>query len=125
MIATVTGPDFLALQVRDIERSAQFYEAHLGLTRAPQSPPGAVVFATDPIPFAVREPLPGVILDEVQPRPGAGIALWMHAPDSQALHDDLATAGIEILTPPTDGPFGRMFTLLDPDGYAVTIHDQA
>src|SRR5690606_40719149 len=43
---TVTGPDFLALQVRDLEASAAFYETHLGLTRAPASPPGAVVFQT-------------------------------------------------------------------------------
>ena len=45
---TVTGPDFLALQVRDLERSAAFLYTHLGLRRLPSSPPGAVVFATDP-----------------------------------------------------------------------------
>ncbi len=56
---TVTGPDFIALQVSDLERSAEFYENALGLRRAPASPPGAVLFATTPIPFAVREPLPG------------------------------------------------------------------
>ena len=26
---------------------------------------------------------------------------------------------------PFDGPFGRTFTFPDPDGYAVTVHDQA
>jgi len=40
---TVTGPDFLALQVRDLDRSAHFYETLLGLRRMPASPPGAVV----------------------------------------------------------------------------------
>ena len=59
---TVTGPDFLALQVADLERAAAFYEERLGLRRAPQSPPGAVVFATTPVAFAVREPLPGTDL---------------------------------------------------------------
>ncbi|NAZ87193.1 VOC family protein, partial [Kineococcus indalonis] len=38
---TVTGPDFIALQVRDLARSAAFYEEHLGLRRAPAGPPGA------------------------------------------------------------------------------------
>ncbi len=52
----ITGPDFVALQVRDLEASARFYTEQLGLRRAPASPPGAVVFATEPIPFAVREP---------------------------------------------------------------------
>ena len=60
---TVSGPDFIALQVRDLGRSAQFYESQLKLRRLPAAPPGAVVFDTAPIPFAVREPLPGVELD--------------------------------------------------------------
>lgn len=125
MSATVSGPDFVALQVRDVQRAAEFYQIRLGLRPALTSPPGAAVFDTEPISFAVREPLPGVNLDAVQPRPGAGVALWLHATDSQALHDDLATAGVEILAVPTDGPFGRMFTFIDLDGYAITIHDQA
>ena len=58
---TVTGPDFIALQVSDLERSAEFYENALGLRRAPASPPGAVLFTTTPIPFAVREPCPELI----------------------------------------------------------------
>ncbi len=33
----VTGPDFLALQVRDLDRSATFYESRLGLRRLPAS----------------------------------------------------------------------------------------
>lgn len=122
---TVTGPDFIALQVRDLPRSADFYETRLGLRRAPASPPGAVVFATEPVAFAVREPLPGVDLDSAHPRPGVGVALWLHATDAQALHDDLAAAGVPILSAPTDSPFGRTFTFADPDGYAVTIHDKA
>jgi len=121
----VTGPDFLALQVRDLERSARFYEARLGLRRLPAGPPGAVVFDTAPIPFAVREPLPVLDLDAAQPHPGAGVALWLHAQDAQALHDELAAAGTPIVTPPFDGPFGRTFAFADPDGYAITIHDRA
>ena len=63
----VIGPDFLALQVRDLDRSAVFYESRLGLRRLPASPPGAVVFDTKPVPFAVREPLPGC--SSMTPRP--------------------------------------------------------
>jgi predicted enzyme related to lactoylglutathione lyase len=121
----VTGPDFLALQVRDVPAAAAFYETHLGLRRAPVSPPGAVVFATTPVAFAVRAPLPGVDLDAITPHPGAGVALWLHADDAQALHDALAAAGVPVVAPPVDGPFGRTFTFTDPDGYAVTVHDRA
>ncbi len=121
----VTGPDFVALQVNDIEESAKFYEEHLGLNRAPKAPEGAVVFTTSPIPFAVREPLPGVDLSATTPRPGVGVALWLHADDSQAIHDTLSEAGVQIVAPPTDGPFGRAFSFSDPDGYVVTVHDKA
>lgn len=120
---TVGGPDFIGLQVRDLERAAHFYETRLGLRRAPGSPPHAVVFATTPA-FAVREPLPGVDLDTVTPHPGAGVVLWFGADDAQAVHDRLAADGVTIAVAPFDGPFGRTFTLTDPDGYAVTIHDR-
>jgi len=122
---TVTGPTFIALQVRDVERAAAFYETRLGLTRTAMSPPGAVVFDTQPASFAVREPLPGVDLDAARPNPGIGVALWLHADDAQALHDRLAADGVAITVAPFDSPFGRTFTFSDPDGYAVTIHDQA
>ncbi len=121
---TVTGPDFIALQVRDVDAAAAFYQTRLGLRRAPVSPPHAVVFETTPTSFAVRTPLPGLDLDAVTPTPGAGVALWLRADDAQSLHDDLAAAGVPIVAAPIDGPFGRTFTFRDLDGYAITIHDQ-
>lgn len=120
---TVIGPDFIALQVRDPERSATFYETLLGLTRAPASPPGAVVFTTSPIAFAVREALPGVDLDQAT-RPGLGVSLWLGCDDARGLHNRLVDAAVEILHGPAPSPFGLTFTFIDPDGYAVTVHDQ-
>lgn len=55
----VTGPDFISLQVRDLDASQAFYEHYLGLVRAPAGPPHAVVFDTTPIAFAVRDIVPG------------------------------------------------------------------
>lgn len=119
---TVIGPDFVALQVADLARSTAFYTDTLGLKPASHSPPGAQVFLTSPIPFAVREPLPGIQVAAIQPFAGAGVALWLAAEQPDELHDSLRKHGIEILNPPTDGPFGRMFTFADPDGYRITIH---
>ncbi|KAA6223972.1 VOC family protein [Streptomyces albofaciens JCM 4342] len=118
---SLDGPDFIALQVRDVEAAAAFCEERLGMRRAPASPPGAVVFATEPIPFAVREPLPGVDLDAVA-RPGLGVALWFRTADAQALHDRLAADGVTIISPPQYSPFGRTFTFAGPEGYAITAH---
>ena len=118
----VTGPDFISLQVRDLERSAAFYEQRLGLTRRP-GPPHAVVYATEPIALALRDPMPGVDLDAT-PQPGLGVSVWLHTDDAQALHDRLAETGTPITSAPVDGPFGRTFTFADPDGYRITVHDR-
>ena len=100
----VIGSDFVGLQVRDLAASRRFYEESLGLAVAPQSPPGAVVFLSDPIPFAVREP--DVDLDAVE-RLGWGVALWMRCEDADGLCAALEEDGVEISQPPFDGPFGQ------------------
>jgi predicted enzyme related to lactoylglutathione lyase len=115
------GPDFIALQVRDLDAAAAFYEERVGLRRASFSPPHAVVFATEPIAFAVRELLPGTDLDGHPP--GLGIAVWVKVDAAQALHDRLAADGVTIVIAPFDGPFGRTFAFADVDGYVITLHD--
>jgi len=120
----VTGPDFLSLQVSDLAVSQAFYETYLGLVRSPAGPPHAVVFDTSPIPFALRDVVPGTDLASVA-QPGIGTAIWLHATDVQAIHDALVADGRTIVSAPIDGPFGRTFTFADPDGYHVTLHDRA
>ena len=120
----VTGPDFISLQTRDLDASQAFYEQYLGLVRSPAGPPHAVVFTTAPIAFALRDLVPGTDLDAVE-QPGLGAALWLHATDVQQIHDALVADGHRIVSAPVDGPFGRTFTLADPDGYHVTLHDRA
>jgi predicted enzyme related to lactoylglutathione lyase len=120
----VTGPDFISLQARDLVASQAFYEQYLGLVRSPAGPPHAVVFDTAPIAFALRDVVPGTDLASVA-QPGIGAAIWLHATDVQAIHDALVADGHAIVAAPFDGPFGRTFTLADPDGYQVTLHDRA
>ncbi|KNY06306.1 MULTISPECIES: VOC family protein [unclassified Microbacterium] len=120
----VTGPDFVSLQVRDLPASQAFYETYLGLERSPAGPPHAVVFTTSPIAFALRDVVEGTDLDAA-PHPGIGAAVWLHATDVQDIHDALVADGHEIVSAPIDGPFGRTFTLADPDGYRITLHDKA
>lgn len=120
-MSTVTGIDFAALQVRDLTASAAFYTDVVGLQRAPVAPPGAIVFLTEPIPFAVREPV--VDLDATD-RLGWGVALWFRADDVDDVLARVTAAGRPVLVPPFDGPFGRTFTFADPDGYSITVHDK-
>lgn len=120
----VTGPDFISLQVRDLTAAQAFYERYLGLVRSPAGPPHAVVFDTEPIAFALRDLVPGTDLDSVA-QPGIGAAIWLHATDVQEIHDALVADGHPIASAPIDGPFGRTFTLVDLDGYLITLHDRA
>ncbi|ANF32623.1 glyoxalase [Leifsonia xyli] len=118
------GPDFISLQVRDLDASQRFYERYLGLVRSPAGPPHAVVFEASPVAFALRDPLPGTDLASLT-QPGIGVALWLKATDVQAIHDALEADGHTIVSEPVDGPFGRTFTFADPDGYHVTLHDRS
>jgi len=118
-MAHLLGPDFIALQVRDLARSRQFYTQAMGLTPAPHSPPGAIVFATTPIPFAIREPMIDLAAST---RLGWGVALWLKCDDADALCASLQQQGVTITQPVFDSPFGRTFSCVDPDGYLLTIH---
>lgn len=121
-MASVIGPDFLALQVRDLEASKQFYTECLGLVPVPNSPPNAIVFQTSPIPFAIRTPM--VDLDE-SPKLGWGVALWLQADNADGLYTSLQEQGVLINQAIFDGPFGRTFSFVDPNGYTITIHGRA
>ena len=113
------GPDFIALQVRDLAASSKFYVEIFGFTAASQSPSGAVDFKTVPIPLALREPIRP--LPEAGPL-GVGMALWIACDDADTLHDLIVKRGGTILSQPTAGPFGRFFVARDPDGYVITFH---
>jgi predicted enzyme related to lactoylglutathione lyase len=119
----ISGPGFVSLLVRDVAAAADFYEQKVGLKRDPLVFPGAVAFLTTPIPFAVTQAPPGVNLDNL-PTPGLGIAVWFKAADGQAACDALSKAGVTILKPPYDGPFGRTFVFADLDGYPITVYEQ-
>ena len=109
------------MTVGDAERSAAFYERYLGAIRDTfDFGPGAIAFVGWPT-LAVnsaRQPLPE----------GAGanstIQLWWRASDAQALYERAAADGVPILAEPYDGPFGRTFTMADPDGYRVTVYER-
>ena len=120
--ATVTGPSFLALQVRDVEAAATFDETQLGLTRA--ADPRLAQWSSRHHRWP-RGPEAAARDGAGRRTTGLGVASRMATGDAQELHDRLASNGVPILTPPFQGPFGLTFVLRDPDGYAITIQDAA
>ena len=117
----VTGPGFIAITVSDVQRSAGFYQEHLGAVQDPYDfGPPAVAFYGWPA-FSVSAPRPG------QPGPSPDtttIALWWRASDGQALFERVKEAGVTIVREPFDGPFGRTFVMADPDGYRITVYEK-
>ncbi len=122
----LSGPSFVGFMVRNLDVSAAFYEKTLGLRRDPEgfkAPGKAVTFLSYPIPLAVMQAPPDMDLDSI-PRPIRFPAVWFKTANSQIAHDALVAAGVTILRPPSEGRFGMTFTIVDPDGYAITIYDR-
>ena len=113
------GPDFIGIQVADLDAARTFYTDVVGLTASPNGPPEAVVFNTKPIPFAVRTPL--VDLDAVDVL-GHGVAIWFGCDDADAFYDRLVSQDVPIAFPQKNGPFGRYFAFRDPFSYTITAH---
>ncbi len=115
--ASLGGPDFLAFIVEDVEEAARFWIDVVGLKPAPHSPPGAKVFETHSIPFAIRAPYPGET-----PGNANGVSIWFSlAGDVDDYREVLSQRGADA-GEVKDGPFGRMFTLHAPGGFSLTVH---
>ena len=120
-MAKLRGPDFISLQVRDFAKSRAFYTEILGFTVDERfDAPDFVLFDTNSIPFALSAAR--VNLDEIS-QPGLGATIWIDCDHVNDLHASLEAHGTTIITPPFDGPFGRTFTFVDPDGYRITANE--
>jgi predicted enzyme related to lactoylglutathione lyase len=121
-VAVTGSPGFISVAVSDVARSAAFYERYLGAVRDTfDFGPNAVAFVGWPA-FALNSARPPGAPD---PSPETTtIQLWWRASDAQALYELVRAEGIPILREPFDGPFGRTFTMADPDGYRVTVYEK-
>ncbi len=120
-MAKLLGPDFISLQVRNLSASRTFYTQTLGLKIDPRfDTPDFVLFDTNSIPLGLSAAK--VDLNEA-PQPGWGITFWLDCDHVDELHAKLAAAGVTIITPPFDGPFGRTCVFVDPDGYRITANE--
>ena len=108
--------------MRDLAASRKFYVEIFSFEASAHFPPGAVIFKTEPISLALREPLRP--LSETGPL-GVGMVLWIACADADPLHDLIVKRDGTILSPLADGPLGRFFVTADPDGYAITFHTAA
>ena len=115
------GPDFIALQTENVDELARFYEETVEMKRLPEAPPGAILFDTKPVPFAVRTPLDRLAGEK---KTGDGISLWMRCENAPELYAKLKAKGVTIRTELSPSPFGMHFAFVDPQGYTITMHDK-
>jgi predicted enzyme related to lactoylglutathione lyase len=120
--AVTPSPGFISIAVTDAKKSAAFYEDYLGGVRDSfDFGPDSAVFVGWPtyaLSSARRPGAPGPSPDTTS------IQVWWRASDAQALYERAAAGGVRILREPFDGPFGRTFTMADPDGYPVTVYER-
>jgi lactoylglutathione lyase len=116
---------YAILFASDLERSIRFYRDVLGLPFRFANETYAE-FATEGAKFALyaRAALPELIGREA----GVGEAPWpqgelaFFVEDVDAEHVRLAAAGVRVLAPPTDRPWGeRTLHVADPDGNVVEL----
>ncbi|WP_393086426.1 VOC family protein [Streptomyces sp. LN704] len=105
------------LRPTDPERSRAFYGGQLGLAVHRE-------FGTGPERGTVYF-LGGGFLEvsgrsDVPPSPA--LRLWLQVADAAAAHEELAAAGVEVLRPPVQEPWGLIeMWIADPDGTEIVL----
>lgn len=112
--------NFLALMVDDLPAATRYYQETLGLT----------VDEAETVPnFYTQFKLGDSAIFSLMNRfPEEGIAQSFDAAlkvkGVDALYADWQTKGVNLLTAPTDMPFGRTFLFQTPDGHVLRVYDQ-
>ncbi len=111
----VTGLNFVLLYVPDIAAARAFYTEKLGLTVADENPT-FIQFAQpggQGATFALGQRATTQAFDNPE--------LWWYVDDADATYTALVEAGVEIVGPPKDEPFGRAFSIKDPAGNTIYL----
>ena len=111
----ILGLDFVMLHVPDIEQARTFYTQKMGFAVEAQQP-GFVQFkqhaGTGAI-FALQE--------HAGASPHLGVELWWIVDNADATYATLVSHEVEIVSQPSDQPFGRAFIIKDPAGNMINL----
>ena len=118
-------PDYIVLIVEDLDRALAFYTGALGLRLGHRSGPYAQLdTGTTRVSLYERRAMSTTLGLDLQPPPldAAGFELGFKVPDVDAATAELAAAGAEVVTSPTDRPWGqRTAYVRDPDGHLIEL----
>ncbi|MBA5791712.1 VOC family protein [Flavobacterium sp. xlx-214] len=112
--------EFVSLQVRDLDKSKEFYSTKLGFETLEMNNTEAVVFKYNKgeASFAIRKPIGNIENKEL----GNGVSLWFAIDGSiESLREDFVQKNLTILGAINQTPFGKTLLVKDPDGYVITF----
>jgi len=111
--------DHLALPVSDLARSRDWYVATLGLRVEFEVPDRGSVALNDSEGFAI---FLAQVSAAVAPN---GCALWFQVADVDAAYAEWSARGVHFAHAPRKEFWGYGAELIDPDGYAIRLWDEA
>lgn len=114
------------LMVSDIDRSTAFYRDALGLEVAERGE-RSTAFETGEAELMLEEDFSEEELAAFGLTPpgeerGDGVIVVVEVDDVEAVHEQAAAAGADVVMEPTEVDWGReMFLVRDPDGYVLEV----
>lgn len=110
-----TTLNLVVIRAAELERSQRFYEA-LGLRFSREQ------HGRGPEHLAAEL---GSLVFEIYPRGNgpdtAGVRLGLQVASVEAAVSAVQQLGVEVATPPADGPWGYRAVIVDPDGHRVEV----
>ena len=109
------GLNFVMLHVPNIEQARAFYTEKLGFVVEGQQP-SFVQFKQNAGMGAIF-----ALQEEAGVSAHQGVELWWLVDNADPTYATLVSNGVEVVSHPTDEPFGRAFTIKDPAGNIINM----
>jgi len=122
---SIRAIDYTVLFVRDMAAMRRFYEDVLGFALTRELSPRWREYQIGANTLALAMPGPMTAGDPPMPNGSAALQLAFKVSPAEVdqCADELAKHGVEIVSPPTDRPFGhRTLFFRDPDGNLLEIY---
>ena len=116
--------DYTVIFVRDMAAMRRFYEGVLGFPLLRELSPGWIEYRLGENTLALARPS-RTAGDAPTPQGSAALqlAFKVSAPEVDQCADELVRHGVNLLSPPTDQPFGhRTLFFRDPDGNLLEVY---
>jgi len=111
----ILGLDFVMLHVPNIEQARTFYTEKMGFAVEDQQP-GFVQFRQHEGMGAIF-----ALQEDAGTAPHKGVELWWMVDNTDATYATLVSQNVEIVSQPSDEPFGRAFIIKDPAGNIINM----